>query len=91
MLAGWRDRAENLLARLPVLSPRLAEAQPLLRAWADAAAEGIKVCESLEHGRALREAESRMATEVFQRAVLPQAAVELPIGKPLARLVTVQP
>jgi hexosaminidase len=91
ILADWRDLADHLLARLPALSPRLAEAQPLLRALAEAATAGSAACESWQLGRALSVAKAGEATAAVQRAAIPAAAVELPAAKPLARLVAARP
>jgi hexosaminidase len=87
ILSDWHGCAEHLLTRLPALSSQLAGAQPLLQSLSDAAALGLKLCE----GRVLSESATREAAEVIQRATIPHAAAELPIGQPLNRLLAGRP
>ncbi len=89
MLADWHATAQHLLARLPALSPQLAEAQPLLQALADAAHAGLVVSGALQEGRALPEAALGQLTAAVKPAAVPHAAVELPASHALVRLVAV--
>ncbi|HTL66304.1 MAG TPA: family 20 glycosylhydrolase [Lacunisphaera sp.] len=83
LLEGWRDAASHLLARLPELSPRLAEAEPVLKAWRDAAAAGLVACESRQHGKVPDDPRIGAAITAAGQA---HAAVELPIVAALSRL-----
>ncbi|HVT72970.1 MAG TPA: family 20 glycosylhydrolase [Lacunisphaera sp.] len=83
LLTSWREAAGQLLARLPELSPRLAEAEPVLRAWRDAASTGLAAAEARQHGRI---PDGPALEAAIAAASQPHAAVELPIAPALARL-----
>ena len=87
MLSDWRDTAQYLLARLPALSPRLAEAQPLLQALADASSYGTIATSALRDGRELSTEETRKVADAFKSAAVPHGAAELPVSKTLLRLI----
>jgi len=87
MLTAWRDTAQHLLARLPALSPRLAEAQPLLQAVADASSYASIATAALRDGRKLSAEETRKVADAFQHAAVPHGAAELPVSKTLPRLI----
>lgn len=86
MLSDWRENVQHLLARLPALSPRLAEAQPLLQSLADASSYGSLATAALREGRALSADEAGKAADAFQRAAVPHAAAELPASQSFAKL-----
>lgn len=83
LLTGWRDAAGQLLGRLPELSPRLAEAEPVIRAWGDATGAALKACHARQQGRALADPTFAAAISAASQS---HAAVELPIVAALARL-----
>lgn len=83
LLTGWRDAASHLLARLPALSPHLAESEPLLTAWRDASDAGLKACEARQQGSAPSDPTLEAAIAAAGQS---HAAVELPIVAALARL-----
>lgn len=87
MLSDWRDTAQYLLDRLPALSPRLAEAQPLLQALADASSYGTIATAALRDGRELSTEEQRKVADAFKGAAVPHGAAELPVSKTLPRLI----
>lgn len=85
-LNSWRATAEYLLARLPALSPRLEEARPLLQALKEAAEAGLKASAARHFNRQFTPTETEAAKAAIQRAAVPHAAVELPVGGSLVRL-----
>jgi len=89
MLSGWRAIAQHLLTRLPALSPRLAEAQPLLQALADAASAGSNATAALRDGQELSEVEAQKITDALKRVAQHHAGAELPASQALARLLVV--
>jgi len=86
-LINWRKTAEYLLGRLATLSPRLAEARPLLQAQLDAASAGLALTLSLQHGRTMTEAELLRLAEAIKPVTSPHVAVEMPASQALVRLV----
>ena len=86
MLTVWRTTAQHLLGRLPVLSPRLAEAQPLLQALAESSAACLIVIKAKQVDRSLSAAEYRQATDSFSLSATSHAAAELPVSVTLAKL-----
>jgi hexosaminidase len=86
ILAAWRSNARYLLSRLPELSPRLQEAQPLLEALADAASVGSSLSVALQQGQSLSKADAGKAATATEPAAKPHAAVELPAIHSLGRI-----
>ncbi len=91
ILSAWHRTAELLLDRLPALSPRLAEAQPLLRALAEGSTAGLKTCEMLTGAQTRSEAAKEATTEIMRRVAVSHAAVEFPFSESLLRLGAIQP
>ena len=87
MLTDSHEMAGQLLGRLPALSPRLAEAQSLLRDVAGATAAGLVAGDALQHGRRLSPEASRDLTAAVAAVAKARAAVEWPASAALARLV----
>ena len=78
LLADWQVVAQQLLARLPALSPRLAEARPVLQSLLDASSTGSRLTAALQEGRKLTKEEAGKAAIALENAAKPHAAVELP-------------
>ena len=88
LLADWRKNAEYLLGRLPGLSPRLAEARPLLQAQFDASSASVALTLALQYGRKLTEDELARFAVATKPVTTPHAAVELPASQAFGRLLS---
>lgn len=86
ILNDWRAAARHLLVRLPALSPRLAEARPLLQALVDAAESGTIAAVARRDGRNLTAVEAIAFAEAVKGASQAYAAVEMPASQSLAKL-----
>jgi hexosaminidase len=90
-LKRWNTVAQDLLARLPNLSPQLGESKPVLQALVDAAAAGEKMAEALHAGSTLPPEKAQSYAAAVKRLAEPHAAVELPAAATLARLISHTP
>jgi hexosaminidase len=90
-LKRWGAVAQDLLARLPDLSPQLGESKPVLQALVDASAAGEKMAEALHAGSTLPPEQAQAYAAAIKRAGEPHAAVELPAAATLARLISHTP
>ena len=86
ILNDWRAAARHLLVRLPALSPRLAEARPLLQALVDAAESGTIAAAARRDGRSLTAVEAVAFAGAVKGASQAYAAVEMPASQSLAKL-----
>jgi hexosaminidase len=91
ILYGWRGTGEYLLGRLPSLSPRLAEAQPLLQALVEASEAGLSATAGLRDGKDLDAAAATKTANSLKHAGQTHAAVEIPAAPAIVRLVTGRP
>ena len=90
-LAGWQTTAKYLLLRLPAVSPRLAEAKPLLEALAEASTAAADLVAIRLSGREPTAGGLASAKTAFARLGKAQAAVEFPAAHALDALVAPQP
>lgn len=87
MLITWHDTAAQLLNRLPALSPRLSEAESVLRDIADATKAGTMAQQALQEARVVEPAIRRDMLEAVRRVAKPRAAVEFPANAALEKLI----